>query len=121
VQDSTSVLMVESAALALASSLCGNMNLEHLNLYTDSQLLVDCINGPDPSNPRTGGSSLLLKLFKTLWIYPIRCARFQELKIRWLIHLREEHFIVCFLFSLLLLFHVLILPIFKGARMHSNL
>jgi ribonuclease HI len=50
-QDSNSVLMAESAALALAYSLCRNMNLEHLNLYTDSQLLVDCMNGPDPSNP----------------------------------------------------------------------
>jgi hypothetical protein len=27
------------------------MNLEQLNLYSDSQLLVDCLNGPDPSNP----------------------------------------------------------------------
>jgi ribonuclease HI len=50
-QDSTSVLMVESAALALATSLCNNMNLEQLNLYSDSQLLVDCLNGRDPSNP----------------------------------------------------------------------
>jgi hypothetical protein len=43
--------MAESAALALTTSLCENMNLEHLNLYTDSQLLVDSINGPDPFNP----------------------------------------------------------------------
>jgi ribonuclease HI len=50
-QDSTSVLMAESTALALATSLCSNMNLEQLNLYSDSQLLVDCLNGPDPSNP----------------------------------------------------------------------
>jgi ribonuclease HI len=45
------VLIVESAAIALATSLCRNMNLEHLNFFTDSQLLVNCINGPDPSNP----------------------------------------------------------------------
>jgi ribonuclease HI len=50
-QDSNSGLMVESAALALASSLCRNMNLEHTHFYTDSQILADCINGPDPSNP----------------------------------------------------------------------
>jgi ribonuclease HI len=43
--------MAESAALALATCLCRNMNLEHLNLFTDTQLLVECINGPDPSNP----------------------------------------------------------------------
>jgi ribonuclease HI len=50
-QDSTSVLMAESAALALALSLCRKMNLGHTQFYTDSQLLTDCINGPDPSNP----------------------------------------------------------------------
>jgi ribonuclease HI len=45
------VLMAESAALALAISLCRNMNLEPVQFYSDSQLLVDCLNGPDPSNP----------------------------------------------------------------------
>jgi ribonuclease HI len=50
-QDSTSVLMAESAALALAFSLCRKMNLEHTQFYTDSQILTNCINGPDPSNP----------------------------------------------------------------------
>jgi ribonuclease HI len=43
--------MVESTALALASSLCRKMNLEHMQFYTDSQILSDCINGPGPSNP----------------------------------------------------------------------
>jgi ribonuclease HI len=50
-QDSTSVLMAESAALALAFSLCRKMNLEHTQFYTDSQILTDSINGSDPSNP----------------------------------------------------------------------
>jgi ribonuclease HI len=50
-QDSTSVLMAESAALAFAASLCRYMNPEQLHLYSDSQLLVVCLNGPDPSNP----------------------------------------------------------------------
>jgi ribonuclease HI len=50
-QDSSSVLMAESAALASAISLCRNMNLEPVQFYYDSQLLVDCLNGPDPSNP----------------------------------------------------------------------
>jgi hypothetical protein len=50
-QDSTSVLMAESTALALAASVCRSMNLEQLQFYSDSQLLVDCLNGPDPSNP----------------------------------------------------------------------
>jgi hypothetical protein len=45
------VLMAKSAALALAISLCRNMNLEPVQFYSDSQLLVDCLNGPDPSNP----------------------------------------------------------------------
>jgi ribonuclease HI len=43
--------MAESATLALAFSLCRKMNLEHTQFYTDSQILTDCINGPDPSNP----------------------------------------------------------------------
>jgi ribonuclease HI len=43
--------MAESAALALAISLCRNMNLEPVQFYSDIQLLVDCLNGPDPSNP----------------------------------------------------------------------
>jgi ribonuclease HI len=50
-QDSNSVLMAESAAVALASSLCRKMNLEQTQFYTDSQILADCIHGPDPSNP----------------------------------------------------------------------
>jgi ribonuclease HI len=45
------VLMAESAALALAISLCRNMNLEPVHFYSDSQLLVDCLTRPDPSNP----------------------------------------------------------------------
>jgi ribonuclease HI len=44
-------LMAESAALALSVSLCRNINLEQVHFYSDSQLLVDCLNGPDPSNP----------------------------------------------------------------------
>jgi hypothetical protein len=50
-QDSSSVLMAESAALALAISLCRNMNLEPVQFYSDSQLLVDYLNGPDPPDP----------------------------------------------------------------------
>jgi ribonuclease HI len=50
-QVSSLVLMAESAALALAIYLCRNMNLEQVQFYSDSQLLVDCLNGPDPSNP----------------------------------------------------------------------
>jgi ribonuclease HI len=50
-QVSSSVLMAESAALALAIYICRNMNLQHVNFYSDTQLLVDCLNGPDSSNP----------------------------------------------------------------------
>jgi hypothetical protein len=59
-QDSYSVLMAKSAALALATCLCRNMNLEHLNLFTDSQLLVKCIMVLILLIHRTGGSSLSL-------------------------------------------------------------
>jgi hypothetical protein len=50
-QDSTSVLMVESTALALAISFCRRMNLEHLSFFRDSQLLVNCISGLHPNDP----------------------------------------------------------------------
>jgi hypothetical protein len=50
-QDSTSVLMAESADLALATSLCRRMNLEHISFFTDSQLLVNCNNGENTAHP----------------------------------------------------------------------
>jgi ribonuclease HI len=50
-QDSTSVLMAESTALALAISLCRRMNLQHTSFFSDSQLLVNCFNGQHPNDP----------------------------------------------------------------------
>jgi ribonuclease HI len=43
--------MAEVAALALATSLCRQMGLQHISFFTDNQLLVNCINGDRPSNP----------------------------------------------------------------------
>jgi ribonuclease HI len=45
------VLMVESTALALATSFCRKMGLQHINFFTDNQLLANCINGENPSDP----------------------------------------------------------------------
>jgi ribonuclease HI len=59
-QDSTSVIMAESAALALATSLCNTMDFHDAHFLSDNQMLVNCINGADPSNPRIGGLNLLL-------------------------------------------------------------
>jgi ribonuclease HI len=50
-QESTSMIMAKFAALALATSLCRNMGLQKVNFYTNNQLLVNCINGANPSNP----------------------------------------------------------------------
>jgi ribonuclease HI len=50
-QGSTSVLMAESTALALATSLCRMMNLEDISFFTDSQLLVNCINRENTAHP----------------------------------------------------------------------
>jgi hypothetical protein len=50
-QVSSSVLMAESAALALATLICRNMNLQHVTFHSDCQLLVDCLNGPHSPNP----------------------------------------------------------------------
>jgi ribonuclease HI len=50
-QDSSSVVMAESAALTLATSLCRQMGLQRISFFTNNQLLVNCINGDYPSNP----------------------------------------------------------------------
>jgi hypothetical protein len=48
-QGSSSVLMAESA-LALAATLLNVMGFIPTNLFSDNQLLVNCINGSDPPN-----------------------------------------------------------------------
>jgi hypothetical protein len=62
-------------------------------------MLVNCINGADPSNPRIGGLNLLLNWLLPLWQGPIRCTRSQEIKIRWLILLQDVDLLVYFLIS----------------------
>jgi ribonuclease HI len=43
--------MAESTALALAISLCWRMNLQYISFFSDSRLLVNCINGQHPNDP----------------------------------------------------------------------
>jgi ribonuclease HI len=50
-QDSLSVLMAESTALALAANLLQTLELPNANLLSDSQQLVHFLNGTDLSNP----------------------------------------------------------------------
>jgi hypothetical protein len=110
IQDSTSVIMAESAALAVATSLCNTMDFHDVHFLSDNQMLVNCINGADPSNPRIGGLNLLLNwLLLPLWQGLIRCTRSQEIKTglirctrsqetktRWLILLQDVGLLVYF-------------------------
>jgi hypothetical protein len=52
-QESTSVIMAESAVLALAICLWRQLQigLQNINFFTNNQLLVNCINGEHPSDP----------------------------------------------------------------------
>jgi hypothetical protein len=50
-QDSTSVLMVETVALALAIVLLKKLELQDATLLSDNQQLVHFLNGADLSNP----------------------------------------------------------------------
>jgi hypothetical protein len=50
-QKVSSVLMVESAGLALASSIISRMHIGETHLLVDNRLLVNYINGLDHSNP----------------------------------------------------------------------
>jgi hypothetical protein len=92
-------------------------------VYTDSQLLVDCINGPDPSNPPDWRIKPFTQIIQDSLNISYTVCKIPRTQNQMADSLARRHFIVCFLFSLFLLFHVLILPIFKGARfgMHSNL
>jgi hypothetical protein len=49
--EASSILMAESAALALAASTLHRMNMGYANLLVDNQLLVNYINGSDPTIP----------------------------------------------------------------------
>jgi hypothetical protein len=49
-QVSSSVLMAETAVLALATSLLNRMGFPAANFFTDDQLLANYINSPDHSN-----------------------------------------------------------------------
>jgi hypothetical protein len=51
-QDSSSVRMAESVALALAITFCRQMDLQHISFFTDNQLLVNCITGEHSSDPQ---------------------------------------------------------------------
>jgi len=49
--DSTSVIMAEAAAMALAAAVSDRLQLQHTNFLTDSQDLVNFFNSADHSNP----------------------------------------------------------------------
>jgi ribonuclease HI len=122
-QDSTSVLMAESAALALAFSLCRKMNLEHTQFYTDSQILTDCINGLDPSNPPDWRIKPFTQLIQASFIAYYSVAKIPRTENKMADSLARKLFKAFYLSSLLPPIYVLIPPILKGAhfRMHSNL
>ena len=60
---STSVLMAEAAALALAATITAQLQLHHINFLSDSQQLVDFFNSSDHSNPPDWRIKYLTQLF----------------------------------------------------------
>lgn len=62
-QHSTSVLMAEAAALALATAITAHMHLQHTNFLSDSQQMVDFLNSSDHSNPPNWRIKYLTQLF----------------------------------------------------------
>jgi hypothetical protein len=48
---SSSVLMAEAAALALAATITHQLHLQHTNFLTDNQELVHIFNASDHTNP----------------------------------------------------------------------
>jgi putative N-acetylmannosamine-6-phosphate epimerase len=49
--DSSSVIMAEATALALAAAVTERLNIHHINFLSDNQQLVHFFNGSDGSNP----------------------------------------------------------------------
>ncbi|CAD6265658.1 unnamed protein product [Miscanthus lutarioriparius] len=49
--DSSSVIMAEAAALALAAAVTETLNVHHINFLSDNQQLVHLFNRSDGSNP----------------------------------------------------------------------
>jgi hypothetical protein len=47
----TSVIMAEAAAMAFAASISSLLQAEEVSFLTDSQILVNYFNGPDLSSP----------------------------------------------------------------------
>jgi hypothetical protein len=45
------MIKAESAALALSTLMCSNMGLHNTQFFTNCQLLVNCINGDNLSDP----------------------------------------------------------------------
>ena len=85
--ESTSVLMAEAAALALAATVTERLHLQHTNFLTDNQELVLFLNASDHSNP----PDWRIKHFTQLFIdfteqSSTRIFKIQRAKTKWQIH-----------------------------------
>jgi hypothetical protein len=70
---STSVLMAEAAALALASTVTDRMNLQGINFLSDCAQLVQFLNMQDHTNPPDWRSKHFTQIFSKP---PFRCQKF---------------------------------------------
>jgi hypothetical protein len=82
-QRASSVLVAESAALALAASILTTIQTRDAHLLVDSQLLANFINGPDTLIHRIGRSLHSPKLSKHFFqVPPQQSIEFNEITIK---------------------------------------
>lgn len=74
----TSVIMAEAAAMALAALVSTMLQIEEISYLTDSQLLVNYLNGPDHSNPPHWD----VKPFTERFLISVANRRIQVLKVQ---------------------------------------
>lgn len=75
--NSSSVIMAEAAALALAAAVANSMDLNNINFLSDCEQLVHFLNAADQSNP----PDWRIKYFTQLFANHSRCRRSKIFKI----------------------------------------
>jgi len=78
INNTTSVIMAEAAALALAALVSTMLQIEEISYLTDSQLLVTYLNGPDLRNPPHWD----VKPFTERFLSSVANRRIQVLKVQ---------------------------------------
>jgi ribonuclease HI len=92
-QESSSVLMAESAALALAANLLNQIQCRRYTIFSDNQQLVQFLNKSNLSNPPDWRVKPTLKMQQICRRFIIhRCAGLKEAKTKWRILWQDRLF-----------------------------